>query len=148
MIRIQNLDLRLLAGPAINTVRVTVNYNVVFDQIDRLFFSNGVTYRERIEILGRDGVSFEVLTRRDFPSTGWTMGIGQQSLTRSRTFNVSRGVLDEDTLPGNLFDNDEIRCRVIITANNPPLTTGTSVSTTTVDDILIGDALVFQNNGG
>jgi hypothetical protein len=145
MIGIQNLDLRFLPSPAINIVRVNVSYEVTFDQIDRLFFANGVTYRERVELFGRDGVTLQLLTVRDFNSLGWTMGNGQQSQTRTRTYNVSRETLDEDTITGPLSDADEIRCRVTITANNPPTTISNSAS---ADAVLAGDALVIVNNGG
>lgn len=149
MIRIQNLNLSFLPSPAINIVRVNVSYNVTFDQIDRLFFANGVTYRERVELLGRDGVALQLLTVRDFNSLGWTTGNGQQTQNRNRTFNVSREILDEDTIPGPLSDADEIRCRVTIIANNPPSISSNGVSSTTVvDDVLAGDAFVLQNNGG
>lgn len=108
-------------------VTLTISYRVRFDQIDRHFAANGVAYRERITVIGRDnppGDPNDVLFVQEFPSPGWVAGAGAQIQTRVQTITVPRAALQED--PG--ANNDEIFCTILVRSPNfPTVSNNTSV---------------------
>ena len=106
-------------------VTLTISYRVRFDQIDRHFAANGVSYRERITVMGRDNPPVDpndVLFFQEFPSPGWVAGAGPQIQTRVQTITVPRANLQED--PG--VDNDELFCTILVRSRNFPTVSNTT----------------------
>jgi hypothetical protein len=122
-----NRDLTLTREGA--NVRVVVTYNAVFSAFERNLAGLGMTFIERIAVIGVDppgsttGTVLREFTAQVIPVTA---GPGSLSVPRRREIVLTRLQLDEDSNPfvGPDFDADEIRGRIRIQASGfPPAVT-------------------------
>ena len=101
-------------------VTITVTYNAVFSVFERHLAGLGLTFRERIAVIGVDpagATTGTVLVNFPSPNLAVTDGSVPQTISRNVSLNVNRASLQEDPALG---DFDEIRCRIRIEANGFP----------------------------
>jgi hypothetical protein len=97
-----------------SNVTVNVTYNAVFSQLERHLAAQGLSFRERISVLGVDpsgGTTGTVLHNFGAQNIPVSDGAGSVSVPRNRSITVSRASLQEDVAAG---DTDEIRARIAI----------------------------------
>lgn len=112
----RNLTLTREAG---GNVRVTVTYNAIFSAFERNLAGLGMTFVERITVLGVDppgSTTGTVLAEFQGQFIPVPSGNGPVSVARNRQMVLTRAQLDEDPsiIIGPEFDADEIRCRIRI----------------------------------
>jgi hypothetical protein len=106
-------------------VRVAVTYNAVFSAFERNLAGLGMTFVERISVMGMDPAGSTTGTvLAEFPGQVIPVpaGAGPLSVGRNRQIVLSRAQLDEDAHPflGPEIDADEIRCRIRLQATGLP----------------------------
>ncbi|HMV47688.1 MAG TPA: hypothetical protein PLD20_22765 [Blastocatellia bacterium] len=117
-----------------NNVTVRVEYNAVFNSLERHLAANGLVFEERISVLGVDppgtvtGTTLHYFPVQILPVIA---GAGSQTIARNRSLTVSRASLQEDA---GLGDDDEIRCRIEVRASGLP----TTIADFTDQKILVG----------
>lgn len=137
MPRINNQDLTLSPNGA--NVTIKVKYTATFSRFERNLGSLGLRFREVIAVVGIDppgGTTGTDLFTLGIPPIfvfPLTAGNTDQVFNREITRTVARALLNEDV--GVLTpDDDEIRCRIRITADSIPVQ---SVEALTDQEILV-----------
>jgi hypothetical protein len=106
-------------------VKVKVSYRAEFNPLERHLAALGLTFIERISVIGVDPPGSTTGTvLAEFPGKFISVpdGTGTFSTLRKREITLSRTALDEDANPllGPDVDADEIRCRIRIQAFGLP----------------------------
>ena len=114
-----------LVRQADENIRVTVTYNALFTAFERNLASLGMTFRERIAVMGMDppgSVTGSVLAEFPVAQIPVPAGSGEVSVARNRQIVLNRFQLDEDPSWLGLaeLDADEIRCRIRIESQGLP----------------------------
>jgi len=109
--------------------KLTVTFDVEFNEVERNLVTLGVDWHPHIDIIGYDGPSGETELFRDaFPHTRLpvTAGSGSQTL-RNKSYETtkSRSQLQEDT-----SGDDEIKCYIRMHAGGLPEVYAEPVATT------------------
>lgn len=103
-------------------VTINVTYNAIFAAFERRLAGLGLTFRERVDVIGVDpagSTTGTVLTSFPIANLAVTDGAAPQVIARNISRTVPRALLQEDSAVG---DSDEIRCRVRIEAIGLPPT--------------------------
>ena len=99
-----------------NNVTINVTYNAVFTEFERHLCALGLTFRERIAVVGVDAAGNRDLANFPSPNFMVTDGAGSLTIARNISMTVPRNDLQEDA-----DDADEISCRIRIeTIGLPP----------------------------
>jgi len=107
-----NTRIQTLTTVAAN-VTINVTYNAVFSTLDRHMAANGLTFQERIRVIGQDPGAATDLILHTMPlqNIPVSAGVGSLTVARNRSITVQRSTLQEDPALG---DDDEISCEITI----------------------------------
>jgi hypothetical protein len=132
---ISNSRLTITGNPWLGPVTIAVTYTATFSAVETYLAERGLSFAERIQIIGDDPGTVSDVVIYAFPPAPITLTAGQTTVQRSRQATVPGAALNEDPATGSPFpipQPDEILARVelaYVGLSNGPATAESPVVT-------------------